>query len=80
MKQIAKQLKLENVEGERVTLQSDFKIISKVKTIVHQTNKDFMCFFHTKMHAISSYKDHLYKDQALKPPEFKDHQYWILKN
>ena len=33
LKQIAKQLKLENVEGERVTLQSDFKIISKVKTI-----------------------------------------------
>ena len=30
LKQIAKQLKLENVEGERVMLQSDFKIISKV--------------------------------------------------
>ena len=28
LKQIAKQLKLENVEGEIVTLQSDFKIIS----------------------------------------------------
>ena len=22
----------------------------------------------------------LYKDQVLNPPEFKDHQYWILKN
>ena len=24
--------------------------------------------------------DHLYKGQVLNPPEFKDHQNWILKN
>ena len=33
-----------------------------------------------RIHAISSYKDHLYKVQVLNPPEFKDHQYRILKN
>ena len=39
LKQIAKQLKLENVEGERVTLQSDFKIISS----------HFLSFLHAKI-------------------------------
>ena len=43
--------------------------------------KGFTCKIHTssnlkrELHAISSYKDHLYKDQVLNPPEFKDHQY-----
>ena len=32
------------------------------------------------LHAISSYKDNLYGDQVLNPPEFNEHQYWILKN
>ena len=32
------------------------------------------------IHAISSYIDHLYMEQFLNLPEFKDHQYLILKN
>ena len=31
------------------------------------------------IHAISSYKDHLYKDYILNLPEIKDHQYWMWK-
>ena len=26
-----------------------------------------------QVHSVSSYKDHLYKDKVLNPPEFKDH-------
>ena len=41
LKQIAKQLKLENVEGERVTQQSDCKIIS--------THCYFRIFYHKRI-------------------------------
>ena len=29
---------------------------------------------------MSSYKDHLHKDQVLNPTEFMDHQYWSFKD
>ena len=43
------------------------KIAREIKQIVRHINV-----------SLSSYKDHLYKEQALSPPEFKDHQYRIF--
>ena len=61
---------------------SDLNLITIASGVLYLNAKveTSMGFQASEVHAISSYKDHLYEVQILNPPEFKDHQYWILKN
>ena len=66
-------IRFENHKSELVML------LNQVST---STSKYVLLQNHSylKVYPLSSYKDHLYKDQALNLPEFKDHQYWIWEN
>jgi hypothetical protein len=62
-----------NFPSISISVNNSFKFSAENSELAHFLNCIEISDKKLKIHAISSYKDHFYKDQVLNPPEFKDH-------